>query len=405
MSLLERKLSNVLLFNAFDDLKNEKIHSIPVSTLAEISGYNSNDTAKLKEALKNLKHISLDWDMLGDDGKEDWGSFSLLAGVRFRGGMCFYEYPTMLAEKLAEPEVYGSINIGMQRQFVSSYTLVIYEICSRAKGFLKKNKPNAYTKWLTLENFKSILGVADSDYYNQFKELNRKIIKPSIQEINGSLKKYIGTDIFIEIEYKRANKSVTDIRFKIKWNPQTQLPLEKDENDELRKLPLYQKLRDRGLQDKGALHAMLANTSEYLEEKILVVDEAEGAGKIKSSVSGFLTRAIDDDYKPSKSKSPAKEKTDKEEFQAEQKRKEEEAQAEKLSLLKRDISRELRDKYIATLSEEEQAELLKALQADLPAMLKKMVTDLSHPSLADAINKLVPDFDRELDEKLRKKVI
>jgi len=402
MSLLERKLSNVLLFNAFDDLKSQQVHNIPISTLSEISGYGSNDTKTLKVALKNLKQISIDWDLLDDDGKEDWGSFSLLAGVRFKGGVCYYEYPSMLAEKLAEPEVYGSINIGMQKQFISKFTLVIYEICSRSKGLLKGNK-GASTKWMTLHDFKKMLGVEDSEFYSQFKELNRKIIKPSVHEINGTLKKYQGTDIFIEPEYKRLSRNVSDIRFKIRHNPQFQLPLEKDENDELRKTGLYKKLRDRGLSDKGALHSMLAYESDYLEEKILLVDEAEKAGKVKTSVGGLLSSAIDNDYQPAKKKSEAQEKADQQKLKDEARAKQEQEKAEQLSLLKNDLSKEIRDEYIATLSEAEKVDLLAQLKETQAPVMRKKITTLSHILLIEHIQKQIPDFDEKLAQKLKDK--
>jgi hypothetical protein len=403
MSLLERKLSNVLLYNAFDDLNTEKIHQVPINALAEISGYNSNDTATLKKALKNLKNVSVDWDILDDDGQEDWGSFALLAGVRFKGGICYYEYPAMLAEKLAEPEIYGSINIGIQKQFVSSYTLVIYEICSRAKGFLK-SRNSAYTKWFTLEQFKKLLGVEDQEYYDEFKRISDKLIKPSINEINGSLKKYPGTDLFIEIEYKRVNRAVSDLRFKLKWNPQTQIPLEKDENDELRKLPLYDKLRERGFADKGALHVLLSNEAEYLEEKILLVDNAEKEGKIKSSVSGYLKRAIEDDYKPTIKKSEAKQKDEKAQVEAERLKQQEEAKAEKVRVLTKDISSDMRAEYIAGLSEEQRAEILKVLKSELPSIIKSSIKDLSHSALSSEVNNLVPNFESELQKRLSKRL-
>jgi len=400
LSLLERKASNVLLFNAYDELLIEKHHTIPVAILAEICGYDSKDTAGLKNAIRNLVSTTVEWDILDDEGnEEEWGISSLLASVRFlKGGICRYEYTDTLAEKLKEPEIYGNINLQMQKQLVSSYTLVIYEMCSLVKGLIRKTKP-AYTKWMTLETFRMLLGVKDSDYYQEFKHLNNKILKPSINEINGSIKRFAGTDIFIVPEYKKVGRAITDIRFIVDLNPQGSLPLEKDENAEIRKTPMYTKLIDRGLTDKGALHAILSNDSEYLEEKILIVDEAEEQGKIKSSVSGYLKRAIEDDYQPSKAKSKAKQESDNEALKAEQEAKEAEAKAEKDSRTKRDITLEMREQYIATLSENEQAELFEKLKSEAPAIMKKMVKDLTHPSFADAINKLIPDFENELSKR------
>ncbi|MEM1007255.1 MAG: RepB family plasmid replication initiator protein, partial [Pseudomonadota bacterium] len=43
LSLLQRKLSNVLLLNAYDALTSAATHTIDARTLAMMVGYNSND--------------------------------------------------------------------------------------------------------------------------------------------------------------------------------------------------------------------------------------------------------------------------------------------------------------------------------------------------------------------------
>ena len=52
LTLLQRKLSNVLLLNAYDTLTSQTRHRIDARTLCLMIGYNSNDM----ETLKHLKH-------------------------------------------------------------------------------------------------------------------------------------------------------------------------------------------------------------------------------------------------------------------------------------------------------------------------------------------------------------
>jgi len=54
LTLLQRKLSNVLLLNAYDALITKPKHQIDAQTLCLMVGYNSNDMATLKQSLRSL---------------------------------------------------------------------------------------------------------------------------------------------------------------------------------------------------------------------------------------------------------------------------------------------------------------------------------------------------------------
>ena len=54
LTLLQRKLSNVLLLNAYDTLMSRPSHQIDARTLCLMIGYNSNDMDTLKQSLRGL---------------------------------------------------------------------------------------------------------------------------------------------------------------------------------------------------------------------------------------------------------------------------------------------------------------------------------------------------------------
>ena len=64
LTLLQRKLSNVLLLNAYDTLISRTRHQIDARTLCLMIGYNSNDIDTLKQSLKGLAETVAEWDML-----------------------------------------------------------------------------------------------------------------------------------------------------------------------------------------------------------------------------------------------------------------------------------------------------------------------------------------------------
>ncbi len=79
-------------------------------------------------------------------------------------------------------------------------------------------------------------GVADSPpYYEVFKHLNAKIIKPAVAEVNKT------SNIVVTPETRKMGRTVTDIRFKIAENPQLSI-LDLDDGEGLRSSPVYARL-------------------------------------------------------------------------------------------------------------------------------------------------------------------
>ena len=119
LTLLQRKLSNVLLLNAYDTLINRPSHQIDARTLCLMIGYNSNDTDTLKAALRGLSETVAEWDMLDEKGRQEWGVSSLLSYAKLKDGVCEYAYSPALAEKLHDPKVFALINLNIQRKFTA----------------------------------------------------------------------------------------------------------------------------------------------------------------------------------------------------------------------------------------------------------------------------------------------
>ena len=90
LTLLQRKLSNVLLLNAYDTLTSNARHQIDARTLCLMIGYNSNDMDTLKQSLKGLAETVAEWDMLDEKGQQEWGVSSLLSYAKLKGGICEY---------------------------------------------------------------------------------------------------------------------------------------------------------------------------------------------------------------------------------------------------------------------------------------------------------------------------
>ncbi len=278
LTLLQRKLSNVLLLNAYDALTSAATHTIDARTLALMVGYNSNDFDTLRSSLRALAETVAEWDMLDEQGRQEWGVSSLLSFAKLKNGVCEYAYSPALAQKLYDPKIYALINVQIQRNFSSGHGLALYENCYR---FVRTGS----TGWWTLDVFRKLMGVDGSDYYSSFKHLNAKIIKPAVAEVNKS------SDILIEPEFQKKGRTVTDIRFRIRGNPQKAM-FEIDDSDGVRNLPVYKALRQQGVSDRLARQWIAEHGETYVQQKI---DYMKGQGAVKSTL-GYLSAALRDDY-------------------------------------------------------------------------------------------------------------
>ena len=283
LSLVQRKLVNALLYNAYDHLLSQDTHSLNVALLSEMIGFDSRNLAHLKAALTGLVETSIQWDVLEDNGSNSWEVATLLSFARIRDGVCSYRYDKGLAEKLYHPDIYSKINLSVVRDMRSAHALVLYENCYR---FIEIG----HTAWWDLETFRKLMSIEDVQSYQEFKSLNRSVIKPAVAEVNKL------SNIQIELETRQKGRTVTGLRFLLKPNPQLSL-IGMDEEDEVNQSKAYQVLVQEGISKTLARSWALEHPEEYILSKIELAKAQAASGKIKSSKAGFLKSAIEQDYR------------------------------------------------------------------------------------------------------------
>lgn len=274
LTLLQRKLSNVLLLNAYDTLTRQNTFQMDAKTLCMMVGYNSNDLDTLKQSLRGLAETVAEWDMLDEKGQQEWGVSSLLSYAKLKAGVCEYAYSPALAEKLNDPKVFALINLNIQRRFNSGHALALYENCYRFHRI-------GTTGWWPLETFRRLMGVSDSVYYEVFKHLNAKIIKPSVAEVNKT------SNIIVTPEFRKQGRSVTDVRFKIASNPQLAI-LDLDDGAGQRNSPIYDRLRAMGVSDRLARQWLSEHGEDAVALKLNYVDGQDGVRNPARYLSAVL---------------------------------------------------------------------------------------------------------------------
>lgn len=288
LSLLERKVVNVLLLNAYDSLLTQRTHSIPIKHLCEMIGWESSkNTDRLKDVLRELVSKPVEFNIM-EDGEELWQVMSMISYGELKDGKCNYRYDEYLAERLYDPEIYATINMGIQKRFDGSYALTLYENCVRYKNV-------GSTGWWELDRFKQIIG-ATAEAYKEFKYLKRDVIVKSMKEINRI------SDIEIDVEYKKEGRKVSSVRFIVKENPQKILlqPIINEEHEAIRTKEIYKRLIEHGIGEKLAI-LWIIQDEERVSKIVKYVEEKDHNKKIKGSTAGYIRSLVEGDAQIEKS--------------------------------------------------------------------------------------------------------
>ena len=357
LSLLQRKLVNALLYNAYDQLLTDKEHTINTALLCEMIGFDSKNIPYLKASLKGLMETVVEFDMLDDDGQNAWEAMVLLPYVKLKGNTCTYSYHRALAEKLYHPDVYSKINLSVLKEMNSTHALVLYENCYRYLG-----TSHGRTAIWDVDVFRKLMAVDDMASYKQFKALNRNVIAPAMVEVNKL------SNIQLELITHRKGRSVVSVQFIVRPNPQMSLlPMEQD--DEITTRRAYKALLNEGISKILARDWVLEYDDDYIMSKIIYADEQAYGGRIKTSKSGFLKSAIEQDYKSQKEVEKVKDVV----MDARRnKKREQEIELERLKIMLKDIENQCREQslgaieaIVSALPEDEAVELSQEFQSKL----------------------------------------
>jgi len=222
LTLTHRKAYNILIWNAWSELDQNKIHTMGVWELMDMLDYH--DINRLKLELEKLPTIGVTWNLFRDDGWPiDTGACSLLSGFRMVGNKFEYEFSSFFRPIIKNPSVWTKIKVEVANLFKSSYALSLYENCFRFADV-------GSTGYKDVDEWIEILGIPKTDYYKRFSRINEKILKPSIKEVNKL------SDIKLTPYYYKKGKggAIRQIKFQVEKKPnfriERQMKLTNNEN-------------------------------------------------------------------------------------------------------------------------------------------------------------------------------
>lgn len=288
LGLLQRKIANSLLFNAYDDLMIKDEYTISIKTLCTLIGYDSNDYKTVKAALMKLLSTVLEWNLVdrdADDGSEIWNASSIIADASIKGAVCTYSYSKRMKELLYMPEMYGRINMSVQAKFQSSYGLALYENCIRYKNL-------NFTPWMEWSLFRKLMGV-DEKKYIIFRDFKKRVLDKATQEVNQL------SDIDVEPELVKESGKVVSIRFKLK-KKKSQEGLLLPENTQDCVSQVVNELKTGfAISVEGAKAIIMQYGLERVNEKIKYIkSKSSFKNKNVKNFHGYLIDALQYDFGP-----------------------------------------------------------------------------------------------------------
>lgn len=203
MSKVSRKAFNYLLHNAAPSILETEVHTIPISTLKKRIGTTSN-FAFIKQILEKMATTKVTWNYIDRDQKDTWGVATLLGDAEVKDGILSYSYTHKMRTLLSNPSVYAILDLRSQDKLSLKYSIVLFEI---ATDWYRENDATGETPWFTIEQFKTVMGVANAKAYKTFANLRKFIIEKPIQELNAE------TYFHLKYKLKKEGRKYSHIKF------------------------------------------------------------------------------------------------------------------------------------------------------------------------------------------------
>lgn len=288
LSLIDKKIANVLLKNAFEDLSNTEIHRITLKELSESIGWGDDYShSDIISSFDKLNTTNIKWNLLNADNNWELSASTMIAGYTIpKKGIVEYSYSPQLRDLLLNPAIYARLDLVIQNSMAMKSSLNLWELL---KTQLQKNRlETPYPKLIKsdkieIELLKKILGVKENSY-QEFKYFKRDCLVPSIKELNEK------SDIFIkDFEIFKKDRKISSLSFILKENEVIQQSLVMDDE----KISIVNELIQYGISKKEALGFIETNSSVLIKKAILAVQQWSKKKKqpvtpaqIKSAING-----------------------------------------------------------------------------------------------------------------------
>ena len=209
LQLIDRRTFNLMLGEAWEDIGEDVEHSISKNELTA----NHREKQRLSDSIERLMGALVKI-KLQRDGQTYTQTFHLLEQVdepERSDGKVYYRFPRPLRKVITDSSIFARLQKDVMHQLSSKYSLALYEMIQR-----RGNMSKQWTETFTLDDLRSLLGVADGRL-SAYKNFKAKAIKPAVEEVNGL------SDFGIKFFETKKGKTVTHVT--IGWHKKSMAEL------------------------------------------------------------------------------------------------------------------------------------------------------------------------------------
>ena len=221
ITVLGRKLYNVMLCIAQEQGIKKEMYRILLSDIVTGLDYGSNDVELLKKHLRSMVSTVVEWQSPTVGEGSRWSVCALIAYaeiVKLKGqNWVEWSYAKPLKQELLEPLVFAKLSLNIISQMRTYAGVVLYEICTRYKAIGRTSRQN-WRWWHLVLSGQPNLEKLDKLEKLEYRFFKRDTLKPALAEVCTV------TDIEIEIIEHKEGKFITDIQFIVHQKSPTLLP-------------------------------------------------------------------------------------------------------------------------------------------------------------------------------------
>jgi hypothetical protein len=270
LTLLSRRIYNVLLFHAQQQGVDQPGYTILLSELISDARFNSNNTELLKSHIRDMQATTIEWHTSAG-GRQTWTSTQLLGPVRIdepgRGQACSisWSFPEPIRDKLVRPTQYTRILLEVSSQMRSYAAAVLYELGAR---YL--TSPARLTMREDIVWWASVLTGRSDITSVDYRILHRDTIKKALAELDT-----LSEGFRMEVVEHRRGRKVEELQFRVVSKVQQDVKSLQNVSGSVFDLELVERIVALGFKrgdaqdlyavtDDGALRAAV----EYVEQRI-----------------------------------------------------------------------------------------------------------------------------------------
>lgn len=370
----EHRLIRMLMSYIHPDDEDFKTYSISIKDyieLFELSSMGGNWYELIKESARNLAKreiVILSYDEKGNEvSTEIFHWFSYVKIIKKSGVI------ELRFDKVLKPYLLGLKNHFTQYPIKNiihlrnSHSIKLYEMLKSNQ--FKQDKSGYFKVTFDTDELRAKLGFYNSEMYPLFADFRKRIIEQAVKEINSN-------DDFLvsQIDYPRTGNKITHIVFHCQKAVQQKIQFEETPIlKEVKKSEHPQCVKDlilMGIDEATAYKWKKKFGVKRILRSVAYTQGMKKAGKIRDSVTGFLSRTIHDDISLAwENEQKAKQEKRAEEVKQEQAQR----QAEEIRVSQdREKRAEVWGQFLA-LSEEEQGQIIELVTTS-KTILKQQYT-------------------------------